>query len=61
VPTAALLVGTADLAPWINRQVGAAFARPTDFLALQRKSDIANPQDIYDWSSAAGPSNGVAT
>jgi hypothetical protein len=29
VPTAALMVGTADLAPPINRYVRAAFAHPT--------------------------------
>jgi hypothetical protein len=31
VPTAALKVGTADLAPRINRTIGAAFAHPTHF------------------------------
>jgi hypothetical protein len=61
VPTSTAAVGTADLAPLINRTIGAAFAHPTDFLALQRKSGIANPQDIYDGSPAAGQSNGVAT
>jgi hypothetical protein len=30
VPTAASKVGTADLAPRIDRSAGAAFAHPTD-------------------------------
>jgi hypothetical protein len=37
VPTAAPTVGTADLAPRINRYVGAAFAHPTN---LPRGKDV---------------------
>jgi hypothetical protein len=41
VPTAAVLVGTADLAPRTNRYVGAAFAHPTDSGSCRRQQLVA--------------------
>jgi hypothetical protein len=46
VPTAALLVGTADLAPRINRTVGAAFAHPTDCRSCRRKHMIRTKETL---------------
>jgi hypothetical protein len=46
VPTAALLVGTADPAPRINRYVGAAFAHPTDRVFVSKRPARANATRI---------------